>query len=88
MTEEVRVEHELHDEVATEIVDESLDTDDSLDEAAALPKGGDAGSVKTVTEPESIASVDKAAGATKQAPAPGGVANQGEKKTKNKSRYD
>jgi len=85
MTEEVRVEDELHDEVATEIVDETLDTDDSLEEAAALPKGGDAKSVKTVTEPESIASVDKAAGATKQAPAPGGVANQGEKKPKTKA---
>jgi hypothetical protein len=85
MTEEVRVEDELHDEVATEIVDETLDTDDSLEEAAALPKGGDAKSVKTVTEPESVASVDKAAGATKQAPAPGGVANQGEKKPKTKA---
>lgn len=85
MTEEVRVEDELHDEVATEIVDETLDTDDSLEEAAALPKGGDAKSVKTVTEPESIASVAKAAGATKQAPVPGGVANQGEKKPKTKA---
>jgi|13_taG_2_1085334.scaffolds.fasta_scaffold01381_9 hypothetical protein len=85
MTEEVRVEEELHDEVATEIVDETLDTDDSLEEAAALPKGGDAKSVKTVTEPESVASVDKAAGATKQAPAPGGVANQGEKRPKTKA---
>lgn len=85
MTEEVKVEDELHDEVATEIVDETLETDDSLEEAAALPKGGDAKSVKTVTEPESIASVDKAAGATKQAPAPGGVANQGEKQPKTKA---
>ena len=78
-------QEELHDEVTDEIVDETLEADDSLEEAAALPKGGDAKSVKGVTEPESIASVDKAAGATKQAPAPGGVANKGEKAPKTKA---
>ena len=78
-------QEELHDEVTDEIVDETLEADDSLEEAAALPKGGDAKSVKTVTEPESIASVDKAAGATKQAPVPGGVANKGEKAPKTKA---
>ena len=54
------VEVELHDEDVNEIVEETLDE-------ATQPKGGSA-DAKTVSEPESLASVDKAADATKQAP--------------------
>ena len=85
MTEEVKSEvvEELHDEVNEEIVD-TLE-DESLEEASApAPKGK--ADAAPVTEPESIASVDKAAGATKQAPAPGkGAANKGEKAPKTKA---
>ena len=84
MTEEVNQEvEELHDEVTDEIVD-TLE-DESLEEASApAPKGK--ADAAPVTEPESIASVDKAAGATKQAPAPGkGAANAGEKAPKTKA---
>jgi|DEB0MinimDraft_6_1074348.scaffolds.fasta_scaffold00580_2 hypothetical protein len=64
MTEETKVEVELHDEEINDIVEETLE------EAAPAAKGakGDEGAV---TEPESIASVDKAADAVKsQAPVP------------------
>lgn len=53
---------ELHDEEINDIVEETLD------EAAPAVKGKP--DADATTEPESIASVDKAAGATKQAPVP------------------
>lgn len=85
MTEEVKSEvvEELHDEVNEEIVD-TLE-DESLEEASApAPKGK--ADAAPVTEPESIASVDKAGNATKQAPQPGkGAANKGEKAPKTKA---
>jgi len=55
---------ELHDEDINDIVEETLD------EAAPAVKSAPKGDEGEVTEPESIASVDKAAGATKQAPVP------------------
>lgn len=66
MTEEVNQEVELHDEVTDEIVDETLE------EANAPAPKGVAKDVNATDEEESIASVDKAADATKakQAPAP------------------
>ena len=75
MTEEVKSEvvEELHDEVTDEIVEETLD-----EANAPAPKGK--ADADAVTPADAIASVDKAAGATTQAPAPGGVANQGDKK--------
>ena len=63
MTDENMVEVELHDELDNEIVEETL-------EEKAEPKGAGAGNVGGVTEPESVASVDKAGDATKQAPVP------------------
>ena len=84
MTEEVKSEvvEELHDEVTDEIVD-TLE-DESLDEAnAPAPKGK--ADADAVTPADAIASVDKAGDATAQAPAPGKVANQGEKKPKTKA---
>ena len=85
MTEEVKSEvvEELHDEVNEEIVD-TLE-DESLEEASApAPKGK--ADAAPVTEPESIASVDKAAKGTQQAPQPGkGAANKGEKAPKTKA---
>lgn len=62
MTDEYQVEVDLHDDI-NEIVEETLE------EAAPVAKApkGDEGEV---SEPESIASVDKAANATKQAPVP------------------
>jgi hypothetical protein len=62
MTIEKNVEVELHDDI-NEIVEETLE------EAAPAGKGGKV-DAQPVSEPESIASVDKAAGATKQAPVP------------------
>ena len=63
MTVENQVEVELHDDI-NEIVEETL-------EEKAEPKGAGAGTGgQEVSEPESIASVDKAADATKQAPVP------------------
>jgi hypothetical protein len=55
---------ELHDEDINDIVEETLD------EAAPAVKSAPKGDEGEVTEPESIASVDKAADATKQAPVP------------------
>ena len=65
MTDENMVEVELHDELDNEIVEETL-------EEKAEPKGAGAGGAKAqpVSEPESVASVDKAGDATKQAPVP------------------
>ena len=86
MTEEVKSEvvEELHDEVNEEIVD-TLE-DESLEEASAPAAKGKADTAQPVTEPESIASVDKAGDATKQAPQPGkGAANKGEKAPKTKA---
>lgn len=57
------VEVELHDETDNEIVEETL-------EEKTEPKGAGAGNADGVSEPESIASVDKAAKATSQAPVP------------------
>ena len=65
MTDENKVEVELHDELDNEIVEETLEE--------AAPKGkADTGKEPegAVDEPESVASVDKAADATKQAPVP------------------
>jgi len=63
MTDETKVEVELHDEIDNEIVEETLE-----EAQAPAPKGK--ADAAPVTEPESIASVDKAADATKQAPVP------------------
>lgn len=63
MTDENMVEVELHDELDNEIVEETL-------EEKTEPKGAGAGNVGGVSEPESVASVDKAGDATKQAPVP------------------
>ena len=65
MTEEVKQEVELHDEVINDIVDETLE-----EGSAPAPKGKP--DANATDEEESIASVDKAAAATKakQAPAP------------------
>jgi len=65
MTEEVNQEVELHDEVTDEIVEETLE-----EGSAPAPKGKP--DANATDEEESIASVDKAADATKakQAPAP------------------
>ena len=64
MTEENKVEVELHDEEINDIVEETL-------EEKSEPKGdGSKTDGQPVSEPESIASVDKAADATKQAPVP------------------
>jgi len=62
MTDETNVEVELHDDI-NEIVEETL-------EEKAEPKGAGATSTDGVTEPESVASVDKAADATKKATLP------------------
>ena len=63
MTIEKNVEVELHDDI-NEIVEETL-------EEKAEPKGaGGAEDAQQVSEPESLASVDKAANATKQAQVP------------------
>ena len=63
MTIENNVEVELHDDI-NEIVEETL-------EEKAEPKGaGGAEDAQQVSEPESVASVDKAANATKQAQVP------------------
>lgn len=63
MTYEDQVEVDLHDDI-NEIVEETL-------EEASEPKGAGAGKMgQPVGEPESIASVDKAANATKQAQVP------------------
>lgn len=85
MTEEVNQEvEELHDEVTDEIVD-TLE-DESLEEASAPAVKGKADTAQPVTEPESIASVDKAAGSTQKSPEPGkGAANAGEKAPKTKA---
>jgi hypothetical protein len=64
MTEENKVEVELHDEEINDIVEETL-------EEKSEPKGdGSKTDGQPVSEPESVASVDKAADATKQAPVP------------------
>jgi len=64
MTEENKVEVELHDEEINDIVEETL-------EEKSEPKGdGSKVDGQPVSEPESVASVDKAADATKQAPVP------------------
>ena len=63
MTEETKVEVELHDEIDNEIVEETL-------EEAQAPTAKGKADAAPVTEPESIASVDKAADVTKQAPVP------------------
>jgi hypothetical protein len=63
MTDEKTVEVELHDDI-NEVVEETL-------EEAQAPAGkGAKGDGQEVSEPESVASVDKAADATKQAPVP------------------
>lgn len=62
MTDENKVEVELHDEEINDIVEETLEEA----QAEVVEAKDDA----PVTEPESIASVDKAAGATNQAQAP------------------
>lgn len=66
MTDETKVEVELHDELDNDIVEETLEE--------AAPKGSGTSGGKepdgAVSEPESVASVDKAADATKQAPVP------------------
>ena len=62
MTDEKNVEVELHDDI-NEIVEETL-------EEKTEPKGAGATSADGVDEPESVASVDKAADATKQAALP------------------
>ena len=65
MTEEVKQEVELHDEVINDIVEDTLE-----EGSAPAPKGKP--DANATDEEESIASVDKAADATKakQAPAP------------------
>jgi hypothetical protein len=66
MTDETKVEVELHDELDNDIVEETLEE--------AAPKGSGTSGGKepdgAVSEPESVASIDKAADATKQAPVP------------------
>jgi len=62
MTKEQKVEVDFHDE-DNDIVEETL-------EERAEPKGAGAGKDDSVQEPESIASVDKAADATSKAPVP------------------
>jgi hypothetical protein len=62
MTEESKVGVELHDEEINDIVEETLE-----DAQAEVVEAKDD---TPVTEPESVASVDKAAGATNQAQAP------------------
>jgi len=64
MTEENKVEVELHDEIDNEIVEETL-------EEKSEPKGqGAKVDPQPVSEPDSVASVDKAADAVKKAPVP------------------
>jgi hypothetical protein len=64
MTDKAESQVELHDEVDNEIVEETL-------EEASEPKGkGGAVDAQQVSEPESIASVDKAADATKKTSLP------------------
>lgn len=64
MTEENKVEVELHDEEINDIVEETL-------EEKSEPKGqGAKVDPQPVSEPDSVASVDKAADAVKQAPVP------------------
>lgn len=63
MTEEVNQEVELHDEVTDEIVEETLE-----EGSAPAPKGKPDASA--TDEEETVASVDKAGDATKQAPVP------------------
>ena len=74
-------EVELHDEVTDEIVE------DTLGEAAhgSVAAKGNAGDAQPTDETDSNAATDKAADGTSQAKAPGGVANQGEKKPKTKA---
>ena len=74
-------EVELHDEVTDEIVEDTLG-EAAHDSVAAKGKAGDA---QPTDETDSNAATDKAADATSQAKAPGGVANQGEKKPKTKA---
>lgn len=64
MTEEKKVEVELHDEEINDIVEETL-------EEKSEPKGqGAKVDPQPVSEPDSVASVDKAADAVKKAPVP------------------
>jgi hypothetical protein len=63
MTDENKVEVDLHDE-DNDIVEDALE--EAKAPAAKAPKGDG----QEVSEPESVASVDKAADATKQAPVP------------------
>ena len=63
MTEETKVEVELHDEIDNEIVEETLE-----EAQAPTPKGKP--DPEATTEPESIASVDKAADATSKTAPP------------------
>lgn len=64
MTDENQVEVELHDENINDVVEETL-------EEKTEPKGaGGSEKAQQVSEPEAIASVDKAADATSQAPVP------------------
>lgn len=64
MTEENKVEVELHDEEINDIVEETL-------EEKSEPKGqGAKVDPQPVSEPDSVASVDKAADAVKKAPVP------------------
>ena len=63
MTDENQVEVDLHDE-DNDIVEDALE--EAKAPAAKAPKGDG----QEVSEPESVASVDKAADATKQAPVP------------------
>lgn len=62
MTDEQKVEVDLYDD-DNDIVEDTL-------EERAEPKGAGAGKDDSVSEPESVSTVDKAADATKQAPVP------------------
>ena len=81
MTNVNKVEVELHDEEINDIVEETLE------EAAPAVKKGGAVPAQQVSEPESIASVDKAANATKQAALPKTKAESGTPSALNPKRY-
>tara|TARA_R110000782_G_scaffold45416_3_gene100937 strand:+ start:142 stop:1200 length:1059 start_codon:yes stop_codon:yes gene_type:complete len=66
MTEENKVEVELHDEDINDIVEETLEEGGALEPKAK----GNAKDANATDEEESIASVDKAADATKKSPVP------------------
>lgn len=76
-------EVELHDEVTDEIVDETLE--EAKGAEASVAAKGKPETAQPTDEKDSEAATGKAAGATSQAKAPGGVANQGEKAPKTKA---